>query len=229
VIHRIPVLLLHLDLPAVGSGKEEDINDFVHCKHLVDSKERQTREFVENHVGQMVVERHADLHVGWLAASATQVPLGAAEDVLQHEFSDHVIEGVMKDRLRVVVGIILGMDNGTSSIICCCCIVRGIASIVAVGADCHLKGAQGSATHALSVERVCWNGLVHTQSGDDTIDNGAQLLQGVPICPSRVGPRKFLRDYGMESNNKTCLQIHQLKEQRKLQASLQQHRQSGYL
>jgi hypothetical protein len=98
-----------------------------------------------------------------------QVPLRAAEDVLRHEFSDHVIEGVMKDRLRVVVGIVLGMDQGTSSIVHCC-IVHGIASIVAAGVDCHLKGAQSSAMHALSVECVRWNGLVNTQSRDDTID-----------------------------------------------------------
>jgi hypothetical protein len=129
---------------------------------------KQTREFIENHVGQMVVEC-ADLHVSWLVAPAMQVPLGMVEDVVRHEFSDHVIEGVMEDRLQVVVGIVLVVDHGMSSIVCCC-IVCGLASGVAVGVDCHLKGTQSSAMHALSVEHVCWNGLVNTQSSDDTID-----------------------------------------------------------
>jgi hypothetical protein len=110
VVHRVPVLLLHLNLPAVGSGKEEDVNDFVSHEHLVGSKGRQLREFIKDHVQQMVVER-ADLHVGWLAASATQVPLSTAEDVLRHEFSDHVIEGVTKDSLQVEACIIAVSDD----------------------------------------------------------------------------------------------------------------------
>jgi hypothetical protein len=77
VIHRIPVLFFHLDLPAVGSGKEEDVDDFIHSKHLVVAKGRQTMEFVEDHVGQVIV-KHADLHVSWLATLAMQVPLGMA-------------------------------------------------------------------------------------------------------------------------------------------------------
>jgi hypothetical protein len=32
-----------------------------------------------------MVVKHADLHVSWLATLATQVPLGAAEDVVWHE------------------------------------------------------------------------------------------------------------------------------------------------
>jgi hypothetical protein len=48
-------------------------------------------EFIEDHVGQVIV-KHANLHVGWLATLAMQVPLGMAKDVLRHEHGDHVLE-----------------------------------------------------------------------------------------------------------------------------------------
>ena len=40
----------------------------------------------------------------------------------------------------------------------------------AAGADYCFEGAQSSATHALSVEHVCWDGIGDTQSRDDTAD-----------------------------------------------------------
>jgi hypothetical protein len=51
-----------------------------------------------------------------------------------------------------------------------CCSKCSGTSISAARVDCHFEGAQSSATHALSVERVCWNGLGHIQSDDDTAD-----------------------------------------------------------
>ena len=43
--------------------------------------------------------KHVDLHVGWLSTLAMQVPLGTMEDVVWHEHGDHVIEGVVDDRM----------------------------------------------------------------------------------------------------------------------------------
>jgi hypothetical protein len=36
--------------------------------------------------------------------------------------------------------------------------------------DYCFEGAQSSATHALNVERVCWDGISDTQSSDDMLD-----------------------------------------------------------
>jgi hypothetical protein len=105
VIHRVPVLFFHLDLPTVGSGKEEDVNDFIQGEQLVVAKGRQTMEFVEDQVGQVIV-KHADLHVSWLATLAMQVPLGMVENVVRHECGDHVVEGVANDGKCVVMGIV---------------------------------------------------------------------------------------------------------------------------
>jgi hypothetical protein len=81
-------------------NREEDVDDFVIRECLVGCKGRQLREFIEDHVHQMIVEC-VDLHVGWLAAFAMQVPLSMVEDVVQHECSDQTIEGLMKDILQV--------------------------------------------------------------------------------------------------------------------------------
>jgi hypothetical protein len=58
-----------------------------------------------------------DLHVGWLATLAMQVPLGMAEDVVRHECGVHVIEGVTNNNKHVVVGVIMCMDLGMCGII----------------------------------------------------------------------------------------------------------------
>ena len=63
---------------------------------MVGCKGRQPREFVEDHVRQILVER-TDFHVSWLAAPVTQIPLGATEDVVWHECCHQPIEGVSKD------------------------------------------------------------------------------------------------------------------------------------
>jgi hypothetical protein len=51
---------------------------------------------------------------------------------------------------------------------------------------------------------------------------GSNLFQGIPNCGPNVPTRTFLKEFGMEKNKKTCAQIHWMKEQRTLQASLQQ-------
>jgi hypothetical protein len=116
----------------------------------------------------MVVE-HVDLHVGWDAALTMQVPLGMMEDVVWHELGDHVIEGVTEDRMQVVVGVV-AITDFVVCIIISHCIKFSMASSVAVGVDCQLKGAFSNTTHALGVEHVYWYGLSNAQSGDDAID-----------------------------------------------------------
>jgi hypothetical protein len=65
-------------LPTSSSGSFFREASFLSClfysKCLVVAKGRQAMEFVEDHVGQVVV-KHADLHVGWLATFATQIPI----------------------------------------------------------------------------------------------------------------------------------------------------------
>jgi hypothetical protein len=91
----------------------------------------------------MLVER-TDLHIGWLAAPATQVPLGVTEDVVRHECSHQPIEGVSKDVVVVEACVGAVADGLTSMIIPCCSECSG-TSIGALRADNRFEGAQGSA------------------------------------------------------------------------------------
>jgi hypothetical protein len=60
-------------------------------------------------------------------------------------------------------------DGLTTRIIRCCSECSG-TSVGALRADNCFEGAQSSATHALGVECVSWDGISDTQFGDDTLD-----------------------------------------------------------
>ena len=100
---------------------------------------RQTTEFIEDHVGQVIV-KHVNLHVSWLAALAVQVPLGVMQDMVGHQGSDHMTEGFLHHGISVEVGIHMGSDLLVPSIVSSC-VKGGPAGNVNQCADSSFESA----------------------------------------------------------------------------------------
>jgi ABC-type antimicrobial peptide transport system permease subunit len=106
-------MIMNLKMKALSSIEE---SMGVNLYNMVVAKGRQTIEFIEDHVGQVIV-KHVNLHVSYLAALAVQIPLGVVQDMVGHQSSNHMMEGFLHHGISVEVGIHAGLDLMASSIV----------------------------------------------------------------------------------------------------------------